>query len=165
MVAVTKLLGNLVLLDREHQVVVRIHDWSDDEEEPVVNVDRTSARNFIRDQDLADQVAVLLEQHDTAPEDLKAVFADLIVIGGAGVPPAWSHDQRLGFLMRSESLRGELESALATLNAVSDHAARAVWVERSATGATLGEVAEELHIDAEVLAAMIAADRLRTLDL
>ncbi|SDD87526.1 hypothetical protein [Glycomyces harbinensis] len=165
MAAVTTLLGNPVLLDREQQVVIRIHDWSDDEEEPVVNIDHTSARNFIRDQDLADQAAILLEQHDTEPEHLKAVFADLIAIGGAGAPPAWAHDPRLGMLMRSEAIRGELESALATVNAVADHVARDVWSDRSATGATLAEVAKELHVEPGMLASMITADRRRTLDL
>lgn len=165
MAALTKLLGNPVLLDRDQEVVVRVYDWSDDSEEPVVNIDFTPARDIVRGQDLVDQVGILLEHHGAEPEHVKAVLDDLAEIGSAGVLPVWKSDPRSGLVFASETIRSELESALATVNAVRDHAARAVWVERSATGATLTEVAAELHLDPAEFAAMIAADRNRTLDL
>jgi hypothetical protein len=163
--ALTKLLGNPVLLDRDQGIVVRVHDWSDDKEEPVVNVDLTEARGFMRDSDLVDQAGILLEPGDGDPAQVRAVLEELTEVGIVGKPPVWREDPVLGTFLTSDSLRMELESALATVNAVRDHIARTVWMQRSEAGATLTEVAQYLHLEPGTLAAMITADRQRLLDL
>jgi hypothetical protein len=161
--ALAETLGNPVLLDRAQEVVVRIHDWSDDEEEPVVNIDINSTRDFIRDQDLVDQVGMLLD--DGEPDRVGTVLAELSEIVATGMPSTWKDDSAKGLIATTERLKAELESALAIVNALRDRAARALWTEKAAAGVTLADVAESLYTKPSTLASMITADRCRMLDL
>ncbi|RRS00424.1 hypothetical protein [Glycomyces terrestris] len=163
MEVLTDALSHLVLLDRDQEIVARVYDWSDDKEAPVVNIVTTPAGEFIRDYDLVDQLSVLLEEAE--PDRIRAVLTELTVIVRAGLPPVWKTDSVKGLLATIETLKAELESALALASALGDHVARALWTEQAAAGATLAEVAGRLYLDPEKLASMIMSDRRRTLDL
>lgn len=155
-----------ILLDREHRVVLRIHDWSADLEDPVVNVDVLEPRAFLTDEAVAERVTSVLA-HDGEPErtELREALAALQTVFRAGLPPAWTGDADRGLLVMLDSVRSDLAAALATVEAVQDAAIRDGWQARSARGDTLAAAAKTLDMPEEFVVRAVMADRARFRDL
>ncbi|MEU5874103.1 hypothetical protein AB0A73_21425 [Glycomyces sp. NPDC047369] len=164
MPALTALLSSPVLLDADQEVLVRLHDWSDDHEDPVVNVNALPAREWIRDADLTAQVARLLDDDSADPAQARRVLEEMTAIARAAMPPVWKDYPVLGLHLGGDTLRAELESALTVLDAVRDHNAATLLDAHRAAGTGLVEAAAELHLKPRELAAMASEDYLRTLD-
>jgi len=164
--AVSSVLNSTVFLDREQEVVIRVNDYSDDPEEPVVNVHVLAPRVFITDQDVADQVeSTLIHGDEEDRRRLRPALAELAEIFKAGLPNVWRDRSVNGVLVNLESLRSDLEATLTTITAVRDAEARRIWTEQSATGAELAGVAKDLYLSATDLTEAILADRARFRDL
>lgn len=166
MPAVTALLGDTYLLDRASKKTVRIVDFSDDADEPVVFVNVERARDFAADTDLCDQVTAALKDH-AERAGARAVLDELGTVYAAGFPAgaAWGDTPDQGVVLNLQSVHAQLEQALATVAAVRDAAARSAWEAARHDGATLESAAKGLHLERDELADMIAADRRRFLDL
>jgi len=164
MPAISRLLGNPVLLEARMATVVRLHDWSDSIEDPEVNVDTVPAREWIRDPLLVEQTGMLLEDRRSDPTQVRAILDELTAIARAGVPPVWKDDPVLGLHAASDTARQQLTWALALQDAVRDRNATALLDTYRAAGSGLAEAATALHLEPKELAAMAAADYLRTLD-
>jgi hypothetical protein len=155
-----------ILLDRTQQVVLRIHDWSADLEDPVVNVDVLKPRAFLTDEAVAERVTGVLA-HDGEPEraELREALAGLQTVFRAGLPPAWTNNADRGLIVMLDSVRSDLAAALATVEAVHDAALRDGWQARSAAGDTLAAAAKALDVSEEAIARAVIADRTRFRDL
>ncbi|MEU5870725.1 hypothetical protein AB0A73_04100 [Glycomyces sp. NPDC047369] len=164
MPALTALLRGPILVDADQEVLVRLYDWSDDSEDPVVNVNVLPAREWIRDADLIAQVDMLLDDDSADPARVGRVLEEMTAIGRAAVPPVWKDYPVLGLHLGSDTLRAELESALTVLDAVRDRNAATLLDAHRAAGTGLVEAAAELHLKPRELAAMASEDYLRTLD-
>lgn len=157
LIAVTELLGSCTVhLDRDAGTVLLVHDWSDDDEAPVVSVREIDAREILVRGDFAEWIESGFDDHEDEPHLIRAVLEELAAAVAAG-SKSRVLPQPIATLQQQQAL---LESQLSLVKAVRARQTRQAWEERQAESDDPAAIAEDMFcVSTEELAELIAADR------